>query len=141
MGKEVNEDGIETMRALRMEGMSNAEIAAALGVSRPTVVKYIGAQPSELPRLVLAQVDATLESETISRRLASGALVEAELGYWCRNVILTLDEQEMMIEEADLAEAAAFLWTAARRMAVCRRRERGRGADDETAGREEPDAQ
>lgn len=41
-------DFVPEMRRMREEGMSNIEIANALGCSRPVVYKYIGAQPPEM---------------------------------------------------------------------------------------------
>lgn len=39
---------LETMYSMRREGMNNVQIADALGVSRQTVIRYIGPQPKEL---------------------------------------------------------------------------------------------
>lgn len=39
---------LDTMYSMRRDGMSNAEIANALGVCRQTVIAYIGNQPKEL---------------------------------------------------------------------------------------------
>ena len=43
--KDIN---LETMYSMRREGMNNVQIAGALGISRQTVIRYIGPQPKEL---------------------------------------------------------------------------------------------
>ena len=49
MGRSILKDiDLETMYSMRREGMNNAEIANALGVSRATVINLIGPQPKEL---------------------------------------------------------------------------------------------
>jgi len=49
MGRSVLKDvDLETMYSMRREGMNNADIANALGVSKSTVINLIGPQPKEL---------------------------------------------------------------------------------------------
>lgn len=49
MGRSLLKDvDLDTLYTMRREGMNNVQIADALGISRQTVIRYIGPQPKEL---------------------------------------------------------------------------------------------
>lgn len=53
--KLLNDVSIEELREMRNEGMSNREIAESLGVSVPTIHRYIGNQPKDMTRANIAE--------------------------------------------------------------------------------------
>lgn len=86
MGRSLLKDvDLDTLYSMRREGMNNAEIADALGVSRTAIIRYIGSQPKELRK----KYELKQPKESVVRSASTYETIPACLVVDRRTVALT----------------------------------------------------